>query len=844
MVVGMALLLALAAIILTGRTRISASLQDMLGTEDPAAGALQRVLEHFPGADELLLLVTLNEPAATPQQGVKQLLDFGDRLSQEVSASPLTSQLCAGVSFATDPAAVEFFRREVVPAGLYYLDDVSLDAVAARLKREAMQAQFVRNEALLSTPGPAAGAVAKASLRDPLRLREFLLERVTPFRAALRTWRGGSEMVSEDGRSLLVRIAGARPPSDINFSHQLMESVAGVVGRISRGEVTVEYSGSYAIATTSERAIRTDMIISTVSAVVFMQLLFLVAYRRWSSFLLAFFPVAWGILLAFGVHGATGSPLTPLTAVIGAELAGLAIDCSVHYLSHYEAELRHGLVPEQAAHDTTRTLWKPLASVCLTSMVGFLAMGLTGVKALRDFALLGTLGLGFAFVGTVWLMPAMLLLMARRARALPVPAPGGPGLRARGDLLEQIVASVSARRGVSIGACCAVMAIAVAATMTSGGIGFETGLHTMHPRPNPPLDTQAEIGRRFGAAADSFLIHIEGGSPDEVLERAHAAARALSTPSVQSAGIVGVHGLSSLLPDPAKLAERKARLRQIDAERVLADFKWVVGQSAFSPSAFDEYADFLRALLTSEPPGMAAVARYPSMAATLTTCAGSASPCEGMSVALMGRPQQTPGVRDQAITAIRSALEAVPGATLTGLGVVGYDVEHSVRHALPLVVAVAGAGVFVLVYLAFRSVRDALLALLPVVFGKAVLLGYMSVAGESLNLANMAAMPLLIGIGVDYGIFLVSVSKLSSKRAESPAVFRGRIGSSLHAIIMTVCTTALGFGSLALTSVPAVQSLGRLIAVGVAGSLAGAVFLLIPILAHTSATPSPRGGTG
>ena len=208
------------------------------------------------------------------------------------------------------------------------------------------------------------------------------------------------------------------------------------------------------------------------------------------------------------------------------------------------------------------------------------------------------------------------------------------------------------------------------------------------------------------------------------------------------------------------------------------------------------------------------------------------------------RQQQTPGVRDQAITAIRSALEAVPGATLTGLGVVGYDVEHSVRHALPLVVAVAGAGVFVLVYLAFRSVRDALLALLPVVFGKAVLLGYMSVAGESLNLANMAAMPLLIGIGVDYGIFLVSVSKLSSKRAESPAVFRGRIGSSLHAIIMTVCTTALGFGSLALTSVPAVQSLGRLIAVGVAGSLAGAVFLLIPILAHTSATPSPRGGTG
>jgi predicted RND superfamily exporter protein len=56
------------------------------------------------------------------------------------------------------------------------------------------------------------------------------------------------------------------------------------------------------------------------------------------------------------------------------------------------------------------------------------------------------------------------------------------------------------------------------------------------------------------------------------------------------------------------------------------------------------------------------------------------------------------------------------------------------------------------------------------------------------------------------------------------------VGSSAQAVIVCAGTTLLGFGSLAVTSVPAVRSLGIVIVVGMAAALAGALFLLVPIL--------------
>jgi uncharacterized protein len=83
---------------------------------------------------------------------------------------------------------------------------------------------------------------------------------------------------------------------------------------------------------------------------------------------------------------------------------------------------------------------------------------------------------------------------------------------------------------------------------------------------------------------------------------------------------------------------------------------------------------------------------------------------------------------------------------------------------------------------------------------------------------------------VDYGIFLVSLARLGRQHGGTPDALREHVASSAQAVLVCAGTTLLGFGSLAFTSVPAVRSLGIVIVVGMAAALAGALFLLTPIL--------------
>lgn len=834
-------LLGLLAAIGLARSGSSASLQTMIGSDDPAAAALERVLTNFPTADELLLLVTLDDGSVgpvsappTPEQGVRTMLAFARELSDALERSPATSDLCNRIVFSADPELMRFVRDELVPAGLWYLDDEAFAAVKERLTPGAMREQILQNEAMIAAPGPAAGGLAKSLLADPLRLREFIIERLAAPRAGFQTWRGGPDFVSQDGRSLLIRISGARPPSDMDFTKALVAGVTGVVNEIRPAGLRVEYAGAYAIAAASERAIREDMVASVAWSVVLMQAVFLLGYRHPLAFGLAFLPVAYGIFLAFGVHSLLTPGITPLTAVIGAVLAGLGIDYSIHYLSHHEAErgVADGRDSSAAGAGVRLTVWRPMVIACATSVVGFLAVAGSGIKALRDFAILGALGLLTALLATRWLLPAVLALGAGRAGA------GTRWWRARTGprfTMTPLVRGVGERPRLSLGLAIIVAACATVALARAGGVGFETDLAVMHPRPNAPLDTQARIGDRFGAA-DSLVIYLRADSDDALVAAAHRVDEALRSSEVRDGGtgIVGTYGLATLLPaPPAEQLMRRAAISQIDGARVADDFREAIGRSLFDPEAYEPYARFLHALFTDpSAPTIATLRDCPVLAAGVLgkeDAIGSGRR-EAITLAIVGQAHQSREERDRTINAVRAALRDVPGATLTGLGVVGHDIERAIRRGLPRVLAIAGGIVVLLLLVSFRSAAKALLALLPVAFGKLCLLGYMAASGERLNMANMAAMPLLVGIGVDYGIFLVSLADESRARGEGRAALSRRLGTSFHAIAMTGATTVLGFATLAFTSVPAVRSLGRIIGVGVVACLVGALFALTPLL--------------
>ena len=96
----------------------------------------------------------------------------------------------------------------------------------------------------------------------------------------------------------------------------------------------------------------------------------------------------------------------------------------------------------------------------------------------------------------------------------------------------------------------------------------------------------------------------------------------------------------------------------------------------------------------------------------------------------------------------------------------------------------------------------------------------MAVAGWSWNLLNLMALPLMLGTGVDYSIFM----QLALRRHGGDlGMVRRSIG---RALLLCGGTAMAGFGSLGCSSNPGMASLGKVCAVGIGANMLFSVFLL------------------
>lgn len=837
---------------LLSRVTVSGSINDMLGEDDAAAAALGRIAGEFERGEELLVLAGAG---GSPEEAREELVGFAQRFEREMRSG--STSLFTHIRWHEETSIARFLRERVIPAGLYYLDDASFKEFVARLTPESMREQIARNESLLSTPGPAADAMSRVVLKDPLRLAEFMQGRL-PGMAA---WSsevsisGAVESesssprpaISRNGRHLLIRIGGTRPVSDLEFSKGFTDAARAAMrvaisgaapARNATGpepSITASLAGGYAIAARSAEAIRADMVESTMSSGVVMLVFFIIAYRRLAAPMMMVVTTAIALLIAFGIHATFQVRLTPLTAVIGAMLAGMGVDYCIFHYSHYlPARARSSDAAAAAGRVGARLIW-PLTAACLTSAMGFMAIAQSRVSMLRDFAVLGAIGLLVSLLASLTLLPALLRLTERIGRK------GANAARPPHPPMRSLASFVSSRSAWCIGACVVVGVAAVMCIWTAPGgrVGFESNLDVMHPEPNEPLRVQRRVSSLYSGSEDSLFVHVRVRAEEDLLPVLHGVSAALASEGAMNAGVSGSLSAATLLPDPRRIEARREAIRGIDAAKVIADFRSEVLRSAFDPGAYGSYETFLSQLLTcTNPPTLAGIREDPALAAMMLprSALREGTPVtESLVLANQSSPLNDRERRAQAVEGIRGVLSGIEGVTVTGMPVLGHDLEMQTRRDMPRFILAACIGNLIYLALFFRSVRDTALAMIPVAFGVVCLWGFMAAFGFRLNTANLIALPLLFGEGVDNGLFLVDAWRKSKKRG-GPA-FRDELAATIHGFLMTSATSVLAFGSLVTMSVPAVRSLGWCAAFGNLAAMCGALFLLAPILSRLRKQP-------
>ncbi|MCK9590123.1 MAG: MMPL family transporter, partial [Terrimicrobiaceae bacterium] len=98
----------------------------------------------------------------------------------------------------------------------------------------------------------------------------------------------------------------------------------------------------------------------------------------------------------------------------------------------------------------------------------------------------------------------------------------------------------------------------------------------------------------------------------------------------------------------------------------------------------------------------------------------------------------------------------------------------------------------------------------------------LKISGHAINLLSVLAFPLILAVGVDYGVHLILAARE-----------KGDIGTNLPAVmkpvLISALTTITGFGALTLAQNPALTGLGFVCATGVAWCLAASFLFLAPL---------------
>lgn len=163
-----------------------------------------------------------------------------------------------------------------------------------------------------------------------------------------------------------------------------------------------------------------------------------------------------------------------------------------------------------------------------------------------------------------------------------------------------------------------------------------------------------------------------------------------------------------------------------------------------------------------------------------------------------------------------------PAVELTGVNVLSQHLRSKVRRQAVQAAAVGLLLVGILLWIDFRRLGDAALALAPLTIGVVWMLGSMELAGLQVNLFNIFVTTMIIGIGVDYGIHTLH----RYREAAGSGDLQSGLLETGRAIVLAALSTVAGFGSMSLSRYPGLQSVGWVATLGALATALVSITLL------------------
>ena len=787
------ILLAILAATALGSFRIETDLATFYPQNDPVSAKTRRLY----GDTSLNRLLTVVLRADDPRRIDETL----PRLIESLRESPYLARIIA--------TREEWFGQRgewVRQAPLYSLPDEFREKLKDRLKGPDRLPELKSSRRRLQED-PLAGK--EIVLKDPLGIRWLFAEAAerppSEFPATLLS--SSPYLVFERPSLGVIRLVGTKNYSDVAYSKNLLDDVRPRIDRVlGEGPVEHEMLGGYVTVSFHSGRVHRDLVVQTVSSMVVI-LLFLFWFTRslWVS-LCMITALGTAILCTLSFGGAMLGPLTPLTVSVAAVLIAQGVDFPIHFYAKYRRD-REDAGREEAFGSAHVSLGRLQTGAAATAVAAFLALLLSRFPGINQFGILLCMGLVLCLLAAVTVVPVVILAIDRKAHF----GSGGTPLVVR-------LASALTRSRIRFAAAAAMVVLALASWayfatyLATGGRWLDLDPRNIVPAGDPSEEAGARLERELRMDIFPVFVLLDETTP---FDRIEAGCRAL-----REQNRVGyADGPHVLFPGSERRGEVGRFLAQVRGwiEETLGDLT-SIGYRSSAP--FRPGLEEIDAMLVKEPPGREALLsdRFTELREIYTFKEGSQT---SWVIRLYPRGSLASSERRDAFDRAVFAEFGAEARIISGEHMKTHY-ESILRGDLGAFALFAAVGVALVTLIVLRKARGRGFALIPVVIAVGVTLAGCMLVFGALNLVNMIAIPIVIGIAVHDGIYYVAHARGRFAGTRASDVVR-EVGPGIWG---STATTMLGFGALMLSVSPGLASLGLLVVLGRALAMISTLVIL------------------
>jgi len=670
--------------------------------------------------------------------------------------------------------------------------------------------------------------------------------------------------LGEDGKTILMLL---RPSVEEQKS---ATPFTGVIQRVRKlveqtrpefTNVTMGVTGEPVLLDDELRQSERDMIFASILTLTLIVILFFIAYGEFTRPLMAVVALLASIVICLGMTTAVIGHLNIISQAFIVMILGLGIDFGIQFLGRYEEDVSRGLSPAESVENTMATTGSALLTGGGTTAAAFYAMCFNDFTGLTELGWIAGTGVLLALAASLSVLPALLLWRDRKGAHAKV------GAMLRFGFGEKLDRKLTFHPYLVLAGA---TALTWFAWQQSRKVTFDYNL--LHLQ-NPEMES-VQLTRELLDTGKGSVIY--GVAIADSVEQADRMADELREKSAVSK----VRTLGDFVPrDQNKRMEEVSRIAQVagqisldtggeqkvDVAKAKKDLEFLLESSQEGAKQAKSYIGLSKrarqAVETFEkliPPlerAVAALDKLDPMEAErrlerhqVKLVGSIVQNLDWLKTQRGDRPLTTedlpPELKQRYLSKKgKVLLEIEPAVDVwerkpteefvgeiqtvapeaTGTPVMNLEYIDLLKESYVQAAFYAAGVVVVLIFLLFRRIKDVILTLLPLGIGILWMFGLLGFFKIQLNPANIVTLPMILGIGVAFGVYVVARYREEGK----VRIFESSTGK---AVILSAMTTLFGFGSMLFGEYRGLVSLGMVMSLGVICTLVSAIIILPQIL--------------